>query len=69
MDTRTKRRSRTTAQEEQRLLTEAVRAGIASARIEDGVVGPEAPAIMNEWARGLIDEKTAVARIDTLHAT
>ena len=55
--------------DEQRLRTNAVRAGIASARIEGGDVGPEAQAIMNEWAQGLIDDDTMTARIDALHAT
>lgn len=55
--------------DEQRLRTNAVRAGIASTRIEGGDVGPEAQAIMNEWAQGLIDDDTMTARIDALHAT
>ncbi len=55
--------------DEQRLRTNAVRAGIASARIEGGDVGPEAQAIMSEWAQGLIDDDTMTARIDALHAT
>jgi hypothetical protein len=55
--------------DEQRLRADAVRAGIASARIEGGDVGAEAQAIMNEWAQGLIDNNTMTARIDALHAT
>ena len=55
--------------DEQRLRANAVRAGIASANIEGGDVGPEAQAIMNEWAQGLIDNDTMTARIDALHAT
>jgi hypothetical protein len=55
--------------DEQRLRANAVRAGIASAHIEGGDVGPEAQAIMNEWAEGLIDNDTMTARIDALHAT
>lgn len=55
--------------DEQRLRANAVRAGIASARIEGGDVGAEAQAIMNEWAQGLIDNDTMTARIDALHAT
>jgi hypothetical protein len=54
--------------DEQRRRASAVRAGIASARIEGGAVGPEARAIMNEWAQGLIDDDTMTARIDALHA-
>jgi hypothetical protein len=69
MNTVTKLLSKTASQEEQRRRTEAVRAGIASARIEGGDVGPEAQAIMNEWAQGLIDENTMIARVDALHAT
>jgi hypothetical protein len=65
----TKLLSQTASQDEQRRRAEAVRAGIASARIEGGNVGPEAQAIMNEWAQGLIDENTMIARVDALHAT
>jgi hypothetical protein len=60
--------SQTLSQDEQRRRADAVRAGIASARIEGGDVGPEAKANMHEWAHGLIDEETATARIDALHA-
>lgn len=60
--------SRTASDEEKRLRASAVRAGIASARIEGGNVGPDAQAIMNEWAQGLIDDDTMTARIDALHA-
>jgi hypothetical protein len=69
MNTVTKLLSQTASQDEQRRRAEAVRAGIASARIEGGDVGPEAQAIMNEWAQGLIDENTMIARVDALHAT
>jgi hypothetical protein len=68
MNTVTKLLSQTACQDEQRRRAEAVRAGIASARIEGGDVGPEAQAIMNEWAQGLIDEETATTRIHALHA-
>ncbi len=60
--------SQTLSQDEQRRRADAVRAGIASARIEGGDVGPEAKANMHEWAKGLIDEETAAARIDAVHA-
>jgi hypothetical protein len=69
MNTVTRLLSQTSSQEERRRRAEAVRAGIASARIEGGDVGPEAQAIMNEWAQGLIDENTMIARVDALHAT
>ena len=59
---------RTAPEEEKRLRASAVRAGVASARIEGGDVGPDAQAIMNEWAQGLIDNDTMTARIDALHA-
>jgi len=68
MSTATSQGSQTLAQDEQRRRADAVRAGIASARIEGGDVGPETRAIMNEWAQGLIDEETATARIDAMHA-
>jgi hypothetical protein len=68
MSTATSQVSQTLSQDEQRRRTDAVRAGIASARIEGGDVGPEAQAIMHEWAQGLIDEQIATARIDALHA-
>lgn len=68
MSTATSQGSQTLAQDEQRRRADAVRAGIASARIEGGDVGPETRAIMNEWAQGLIDEETATARIDAVHA-
>lgn len=68
MSALTKRPSQTTSEEEKLRRADAVRAGIASARIEGGDVGPEAQAIMNEWAQGLIDDDTATARIDALHA-
>ena len=35
--------------------------------IEGGDVGPEAQAIMNEWAQGLIDDDTMTTRVDALH--
>ncbi len=38
------------------------REGVASATIEGGAVGPEAQAIMDHWAQGLIDEEVAIAR-------
>jgi len=60
--------SQTLVQDEQRRRADAGRAGIASARSEGGDVGPETRAIMNEWAQGLIDEETATARIDAVHA-
>ncbi len=69
MDTAAKLRSEAVLQNEQHRRGNAVRAGIASARIEGGDVSQEAHAIMNEWARGLIDEDTLTARIDALHAT
>ena len=69
MDTAVKLRSEAVPQNEQYRRANAVRAGIASARIEGGDVSPEAQAIMNEWTRGLIDEDTLTARIDALHAT
>jgi hypothetical protein len=69
MNTVTRLLSQTSSQDEQRRRAEAVRAGIASARIEGGDVGPEAQAIMNEWAQGLIDENTMITRVDALHAT
>ena len=69
MSTATSQVSQTLAQDEQRRRADAVRAGIASARIEGGGdAGPEAQAIMHEWAQGLIDEQTATARIDAVHA-
>ena len=68
MDSTTETLFHITIQEEQRRRADAVRAGIASARIEGGDVGPEAQAIMNEWAQGLIDDDTMTARIDALHA-
>ena len=68
MNTATRRHAQTVSQHEQHLRAEAVRAGIASAQIEGGDVGPEAQAIMNEWAQGLIDEDTITARIHALHA-
>jgi hypothetical protein len=55
--------------DEQRLRANAVRAGIASARIEGGDVGAEAQAIMNEWVQSLVDNDTMTTRIDALHAT
>ena len=45
----------------------AVREAVASARIEGGDVGPEAKAIMDEWAAGLIDKETMVQRVLRLH--
>lgn len=60
--------AQTASQDEQRRRADAVRAGVASARIEGGDVGPDAQAIMNEWAHGLIDDDTMTARIDALHA-
>jgi len=68
MSTATSQVSQTLVQDEQRRRADAVRAGIASARIEGGDFGPETRAIMNEWAQGLIDEETATARIDAVHA-
>ena len=68
MDTATTLHPQAVSQDEQRRRAHAVRAGIASARIEGGDVGPEAQAIMNEWAQGLIDDDTMTARIDALHA-
>jgi hypothetical protein len=69
MSTATKRLSQTVSEDEQRRRADAVRAGIASARVEGGDVGPEAQAIMNQWAEGLIDDETMGARIDALHVT
>ena len=40
----------------------AVREAIASATIEGGDVGPEARAIMVEWAEGRIDKETMIQR-------
>ena len=40
----------------------AVREAVASARIEGGDVGPDAKAIMDEWAAGLIDTETMLQR-------
>jgi hypothetical protein len=57
MSTATRQVSQTLAQDEQRRRANAVRDGIASARIEGGDVGAEAHAIMNEWAQGLIDHQ------------
>ncbi len=68
MNTTAKLLSPIISQDEKRLRADAVRAGIASARIEGGDVGPEAQAIMNEWAEGLIDAETMMDRIDALHA-
>ena len=67
MKTAPKLRHQTTMQDEQRRRADAVRAGIASARIDGGDVGPEAQAIMRDWAQGLIDDEAALARIDALH--
>ncbi len=69
MDTAATLHSQAVSQDEQHRRADAVRAGIASARIEGGDVGPDAQAIMNEWAQGLIDDDTMTARIDALHAT
>ena len=68
MDTAATLHQPAVSQDEQHRRTSAVRPGIASARIEGGDVGPEAQAIMNEWAQGLIDDDTMTARIDALHA-
>ena len=68
MDTAATLHQPAVSQDEQHRRSSAVRAGIASARIEGGDVGPEAQAIMNEWAQGLIDDDTMTARIDALHA-
>jgi hypothetical protein len=67
MDTAIKPLSRNASQDEQRLRAGAVRAGIASARIEGGDVGADAQTNMNEWAQGLIDDDTVTARIDARH--
>jgi hypothetical protein len=45
----------------------AVREGVASATIEGGAVAPEAQAIMDQWAQGLIDEEVAIARIKAMY--
>ena len=45
----------------------AVREAVASARIEGGEVGPDAKAIMDEWAAGLIDKETMLERVRSLH--
>ena len=68
MDTAATLHQPAVSQDEHFRRASAVRAGIASARIEGGDVGPEAQAIMNEWAQGLIDDDTMTARIDALHA-
>ena len=68
MDTAATLHQPAVSQDEQHRRASAVRAGIASARIEGGAVGPQAQAIMNEWAQGLIDDDTMTARIDALHA-
>ena len=68
MDAAARLHSETVWRDEQRRRAHAVRAGIASARIEGGNVGLEAQAIMNEWAQGLIDNGTMAGRIDALHA-
>ena len=68
MDTAATLHQPAVSQDEYLRRASAVRAGIASARIEGGDVGPEAQAIMNEWAQGLIDDDTMTARIDALHA-
>jgi len=68
--TATKLFSRTISQDERLCHGDAVRAGIASARIEGGDGRPEeALMIMNEWAQGMIDDDTMVARIDALQVT
>ena len=53
--------------DEQHHRENAVRAGIASATIEGGSVGPEARAIMHQWAQGLLTSDQALRRIDALH--
>lgn len=68
MDTAERLHPQILSQDEQHHRANAVRAGIASARIEGGDVGTDAQAIMNEWAQGLIDDDTMTARIDALHA-
>ena len=54
--------------DERRRRENDVRAGIASATIEGGSVGPEARSILSRWARGLISENQALQQIDALHS-
>ncbi len=53
--------------DEQHRRENAMRAGIASATIEGGSVGPEARAIMHQWAQGLLTGDQALRQIDALH--
>lgn len=64
--TTTKQRAAISLDERQRR-QDAMREGIASARIEGGSVGPGTEAIMQEWAQGLITEDRAIERIKALH--
>ncbi|GJD75394.1 antitoxin VbhA family protein [Methylobacterium goesingense] len=46
---------------------EAVRAAIASARIEGYVVGDQANAVFEDFASGTIDDREMIARVLALH--